>query len=187
MTYTRITAIWNGATGLPGYSRFKFNGDLTSSEAAAAAGRVRTFFSAIATLIPVPVNITFTEAAQVFDINQRLTAEVTYTPPATVQGTGASAFASPVGMVVNWTTGGVSGGRKTRGRTYLVPLVLNTFASDGAPSSASVTLVLNAAAALAAGAPLLGVASKGDGVSAFTTINGASVPKRAAVLRSRRD
>lgn len=187
MAYTRITAIWNGATGLPGYTRMKFIGDLDSGGAAAAAARMRAFFLTCAPLIPAAVNITFTEAAQVYDLQSNLTGEVPFTPPATVQGTASGSFSSPVGMVINWLTGAFSGGRKIRGRTFMVPLGSSAFAVDGSPGSGSVTTVQGAATTLLGGTPALVIQTTSPGTSNMTTVNGASVPKRSAVLRSRRD
>lgn len=187
MAYTRITALWNGAAGLPGYSRFKFVGDLDSGGAAAAAARLRTFFDSIKALLPAAVNITFAEAAQIFDLQQQLTGEVAFTPPTGIQGTAAGTFASPVGMVVNWTTGSIVGGRKVRGRTYLVPAAASAFSSAGQPVGTSVTTVTTAANALAAGTPALTIASKTPTSFGLSSVVGASVPVRAAVLRSRRD
>lgn len=187
MAYTRITALWNGATGLPGYSRFKFVGDLDSGQCAAAAGRVRTFFFNCAGYLPAAINISFSEAAQIFDIEGRLTSELTYTPPALVQGTVSGSFASPAGAVVNWTTGGVQAGRKTRGRTFLVPLASTAFGAAGAPASGTIAAINAAANILAGGTPAMAVHSSKPGAYALTSINGGSVPARASVLRSRRD
>lgn len=187
MAYTRITAVWNGASGLPGYTRLKFEGDLDAAGALAAAARMRTFFDAIKALIPSTVSITFAEAAQVYDTDQTLTGEVGFTPPAIVTGTAVGAFAAPVGMVVNWLTALVFSGRKVRGRSFLVPLSSNAFAADGTPSPASMTAVQNAATALLTGSPALVIAAGSTGAFAVAAVTGMSVPDRAAVLRSRRD
>lgn len=188
MAYTRITALWNGATGLPGYSRFKFAGDLDSAGAAAAAARLRTFFDSVKALIPSAINITFAETAQVFSVDQQLTGEITYAPPAAVAGTSSGNFAGPTGMVINWVTSAFIGGRKVRGRTFMVPLGTSVYGPDGTPTSIAVTTLTSGAAALAAGTPSLVIASHpSEGVYSTAGVSGASVPKRVAVLRSRRD
>jgi len=188
MTYTRISAIWTGATGLPGYTRLKFDGTLDAAGALAAATRVRTFFEAIKSLIPVAISINYAEAAQVYGTDQVLLSEVGFVPPAVTVGTGAGSFSSPSGMVVNWLTSAVFAGRKLRGRSFLVPLVGATYAADGTPSPTAMTAVTNAAAALVSGSPALVVAGS-HATAGFiqSAVTGSSVPDRAAVLRSRRD
>ena len=104
MAYTRITALWTGVAGLPGYTRLRFNGELTSAESALAAGRMRAFFEAIKPKLALGVNISFAEAAQQFNTLGELIGEVAYAPPAPVTSTGTGAFAAPVGVVVNWLT-----------------------------------------------------------------------------------
>lgn len=187
MAYTRITAIWTGATGLPGYTRLKFQGDLDSAAALACANRVRTFFDSIKAFLPSAISINFAEAAQVYDLDQTLTAEVGFTPPALVLGGGAGSFSSPTGMVVNWLTSLIFQGHKVRGRSFLVPLAGTAYQSDGSLATATITAVQGAATALIAGTPSLVVASGGNGSFAVSPVNAMSVPDRAAVLRSRRD
>lgn len=188
MAYTRITALWSGAAGLPGYTRLRFDGDLDSAGAAAAAGRIRAFFDSIKTLLPSGVNIGFAEAAQVFDVASVLTGEVQYAPPLPVAGSGAGGYSAASGCVVNWLTGAVRNGRKVRGRTFLVPLANTGYQSDGTLAPATVTTVTAAAQALLAGTPAMTVASVySGGGGGITGVTGATVPDRAAVLRSRRD
>jgi hypothetical protein len=188
MAYTRITALWTGAAGLPGYTRLKFMGDLDAAGATSAAARMRTFFDAIKSFIPQGITIGFNETAQIFNVQRELTGEVAYTVPATVTGGGIGNYAAPVGLVVNWITGSFFNGRKVRGRTFIVPASNTAFFSDGTLQSSTMSTVVTAAQALAAGTPNLGITS-GNGVDTFAlqNVTGASVPDRAAVLRSRRD
>jgi len=81
MANTRITAVWNGASGLPGYTRMRFGGAATSAEAATLAGRMRTYFDAIKALIPAAVTIGFQESAQTYSETGELTGDVGFTPP----------------------------------------------------------------------------------------------------------
>lgn len=188
MAHTRITAIWTGATGLPGYTRMRFAGELDAAGAATAAGRMRTFFDAVKAYIPSVVSINFAEAAQVYNTARELQAEVGFTPPASVVGVGSGAFSAPAGMVVNWLTGAVVNGRKVRGRSFMVPLAGAAFATDGTPGPTTVTTFQGAAAALLTGTPALIIAGgTPETGSVEASVTGASVPDRAAVLRSRRD
>jgi hypothetical protein len=194
MPNTRVTAVWSGASGLPGYSRFRFAGALDATAATAAIGRVRTFFEAIKTLIPNGINVSYSEAAQIFSDDGTLDSEVGMTPPAATSGSGTGTYAAPSGAVVNWLTSTVWNGHKVRGRTYLVPLASGAFQSDGTMAVAASSSISAAAAALVAGAPSLIIWSDasppggaGPFLTAQTPVTGASVPDRAAVLRSRRD
>lgn len=189
MAYTRITALWTGANGLPGYTRMKFNGQLDSAAAAAAAGRMRTFFDSVKTYLPAAVSISFSEAAQWFATTGELQAEVGFTPPAPVVGAATGAYSAASGVVVNWLTGGVANGRKIRGRTFLVPCGQPVYSTAGQITAVPLAAITSAAQALLAGTPYLVVAANtpagGSGYEA--QIIGATVPSRVAVLRSRRD
>jgi len=187
MANTRITAVWNGASGLPGYTRMRFGGAATGAEAATLAGRMRTYFDSIKALIPAAVTVGFQESAQTYDELGELTGDVGFTPPALVAGTGSGSFAGPVGMVVNWITGAIVSGHKVRGRSFMVPLASAAFATDGTPATTSVTTIQTAAAALIAGTPSMVIVTQEPGLYATSNVISASVPDRAAVLRSRRD
>lgn len=188
MPFTRITATWNGVGGLPGYSRFRFNGELTTAEATAAASRVRAFFNSILALLPAQVNITWDGVAQIYGVDQVQTGVVSYTPPALVQGTSINTFSAPTGAVINWLTGFFHNGRQVRGRTFLVPLGGNAFQTDGTLATAAQGTIVSAAATLLGGGPPLVVSGGGPpGEFIQVEITGASVPDKGAVLRSRRD
>jgi hypothetical protein len=107
-------------------------------------------------------------------------------------------------MVINWKTAGVRAGRRVRGRSFLVPLLSQTFDVNGTATSAALTTVNGAAGPLYAGTEgdiRLGVWAR---PTAIKDVNGNptgeynedgvwhpatahSVPDMAAVLRSRRD
>jgi hypothetical protein len=186
--HTRVTALWTGTSGLPGYSRMSFTGALTASEAGTAAGNWRTFFLGQQARIPSDITISFDGVAQVFSTDQVLVDEVAYTPPSPIVGSGTGDYASPVGMVVNWLTGSFTNGRRNRGRTFLVPLVGSVFDTDGSPDAASLTGVTASANTFANSTPRPVVVG-GNELRGFweAPMTGASVPDRAAVLRSRRD
>jgi hypothetical protein len=187
MAFTRLTALWQGAAGLPGYTRMRFDGSLDASAAATAAGRMRAFFAAFTLRIPTPVNITWDGVAQIFDTTGTLTGQVNYTPPALVQGASGDPYSAPSGFVVNWLTGAIFDGHQVRGRTFLVPLTGAAFSADGTPATNALTEVRGAATALVAGTPPLVIFGGKDGAFVTATVTGSNVPDRAAVLRSRRD
>ena len=188
MSHTRVTALWTGVAGLPGYTRLSFNGALDEAAATACANRVRAFFDNIKGLLPPGVVISFSEVAQVFNAGGQLTGEVAVVPPPAVAATGTGAFAAPVGAVVQWITGVFINGRRVRGRTFLVPLASSAFAVDGTPGSTTLATIGGAANTLQNGVPALVIAGGiGEGGGYEVPVTGASVPDRAAVLRSRRD
>lgn len=188
MPYTRLTAVWTGVAGMPGYTRIKFAGTLDASGAATAAARVRSFFNGFPTLLPTGISITMDGVAQQFDDNQQLTGEVSYVPPAAVTGSGTGAWAAPVGMVVNWLTDTFHNGRRLRGRTFIVPMIGSAFEANGTPSSTTVGSLTTAANTLMTGTPSLVIAG-GNATTGFYSapVTGGNVPDRAVVLRSRRD
>jgi len=189
MPFTRYVPVWNGFTGAPGFTVLNFFDELTTGEIALAAARVKTFFDAIAARIPDNASIVYPGEATVHDNTGTLTGALALTPPASTNATGLGSYAAPVGARVNWETGTISGGRRIKGRTFLVPLVSSTFDTDGTLTSANLTVILNAATAFLAGLATdgvqLGVWSQiGSSVS---PVNSATVPDQATVLRSRRD
>ena len=187
MAHTRITALWQGAAGLPGYTRMRFEGELDAAGATAAAGRMRAFFGAFTLRIPTIINITWDGVGQVFDTTGTLVSQVNYTPPALVQGASGDPYSAASGFVCNWLTGAIWQGHQVRGRTFLVPLTGAAFSNDGTPAANALAEVRTAAAALVAGTPKLCVFGGKDGAFITATVTGSNVPDRAAVLRSRRD
>lgn len=188
MAHTQITARWTGGAGLPGYTKMRFNGELDAAGAATAATNMRTFFLAVRQWIPGNVSISWDGLAQILGTNGALEGEVGYAAPASVAGESVQAYNAAGGAVVTWPTGLIVNGRRLKGRTFLVPLTNTAFATDGTLADDARAGIQAAALALAASVPALvifgGTASTGWHTS---TVSGASVPDRAAVLRSRRD
>lgn len=192
----RVVAQWSGFTGAPGFSNFYFAGPgETAAAAQAAANDVRTFFAALINDLPAGVTITVSPIVAVINPGDGvLSDEITVaTAPASVVGTGAGAYAAPVGAVVNWRTSTVVAGRRLRGRTFLVPLQGGSFQTDGTLATGALGIIRGAAATLATvntGAPIELVVwhrpvNNAGGSTAVVTSS--FVPDKAAVLRSRRD
>lgn len=198
MDMMRVTARWTGFSGAPGYSNFFFasgflDGGLLGDEAQALADRVANAFRAADLLLPEPVRISIEPEVPVIDSD---TGEIqsfnTIEPPAVVEGSGTTGeFAGPAGAVVTWRTSDVRGGRRIRGRTFLVPLRTFAYQSDGTLTSQAIT-ELRAFADTMIGGDLdgdLGVWSRPVGGSGgvFASVTGYTIPDMVAVLRSRRD
>lgn len=204
----KVTAIWSGFPGAPGYSNFFFeHSDPPSSAIDAAGGNVRAFFNTIKDALTTNVHILVSpEVPVVEDIDGTLVdLLVMGTPPLEVVGTSTQPYAGPAGFCVTWNTGTVYAGHKVVGRTYLVPGTSNQMDTDGTIKSTGITL-LNGAVTnfLAAAGPQFGIWSRpfpGRDASAgpppvaakpahdgkFVECHSGVVHDKVAVLRSRRD
>jgi hypothetical protein len=190
--YTTITAMYNGFTGAPGWTRMKFQGELNVADATTAAGAMRTFLNSMSAYIPTSASYSWVSTAQIYNDSRELVNEVTMTtPPATVTGASGANYAGGSGTVCYWLTGAFHGGAKIKGRTYLVPLTSAAFFTDGTLATTARNTLQTAANALVAATPKLVISSHKiiSGIESYATavVNGASVPDRAAQLRSRRD
>lgn len=189
----RVTAVWTGFSGAPGYTSFHFSTFTGGGDAQAAVDRVRAFFSGVRTFLPGSVSIQVQPTVEILDeasgvLQDYVDAE---DPPLVVTGNGTGAYSAAAGAVISWNTATVANGRRVRGRTFLVPLSGSGLESDGTLSAAGL-LEINAAAAGLEGGDFeqqLVVWSRprngAGGVAAPVT--GHRVPDMTAVLRSRRD
>lgn len=193
MAYTQLTAQYVGFTGSPGWVRMKFQGSLTVADANTAAANFRSFLSNMNVFMPAGSSYTFDSAAQQFDDAGVQTGEITLTTvPSTLSGSGSGSYAGGSGAVVSWTTNAFHLGRRVRGRTFLVPMVASAFTSGGVLQPTTQSSLQAGAAVFASSSPTPVISSHkeqlGGGMSHLTAaVTGATVPNRAAILRSRRD
>lgn len=197
MDIYRVTARWTGFTGAPGYSAFHFasgflDGGLLGDEAELLANRVADAFEALAPSLPSNVRINIDPEVPIIDSDTGMIQSFnTIEPPSQISGDGTGGYAGPTGAVVTWRTDDVRGGRRIRGRTFLVPLTSQRYENDG-------TLTISALNDLRAFADaMIGNALEGDfGVwsrpvggsgGVFASVTNATIPDMAAVLRTRRD
>jgi hypothetical protein len=196
----KVQAIWEGFQGAPGYTNWY---GLSDGDAAAAANalapRMRTFFAAIQIYMPTVATVKVQRLYQVIDsLTGHLTGEANLTAdPAVVAGGSATAYAAPVGAVVNWETGMFNDlGHRVRGRSYLVPLA-GCFQTNGTIQDSNLAAIQAAGTAAIGGLGGLVVYSrprkadpiKGTPAQAgvVNTVTAAIVKDKACVLRSRRD
>lgn len=109
-------------------------------------------------------------------------------------GNSPAAVAAGVGACIAWTTGGIVNGkkgpRKLRGRTFLVPITVGCYETNGTLTSTALATAKSLAQAIAAAGPLAiwhrpttvgGTDGNSYGVQSW------NVRDKVAVLRSRRD
>jgi hypothetical protein len=193
MAYTEMLVTWNGASGLPGYSKFRFIGELSGSTLNTAAANLRVLLDAVKAYIPSIVTLSFSPGATWHSDDGTLTAEVAIgSLPANVAGTGAGAYLSATGFLIFWNTGAINGGKKVRGRTYFVPTPVSIAQSDGSVIETARTIIQAAATAFATSTPSPAINSRarpGNPAAGNQTVSviSATVPDKQVILRSRRD
>jgi hypothetical protein len=191
MPYTVIGAVAQGYSGAPGYTRLKFEGSLDSAQATSRAAAMRTWMQSWAIYLPSGASYTWESTCKVYTDSGVLQSEFPLvSPPSPLSGGGSGPYAGGVGAMIQWNTGTVHGGRKVRGRTYLIPLSNLAFQSDGSLDNTFAAAVATAGNVLLGGTPGLVInsrqASGGSAGPISAPVISCSVPDHAAVLRSRR-
>lgn len=98
-------------------------------------------------------------------------------------------WASGVGVRVQWNTNVFSNGRRVRGSTFLVPLAVSAYDTDGSLSSTVTSTVQAQINALITAAPSLGVHSRpspGGSDGGFATVSSGLCVDKVSWLRSRK-
>lgn len=199
----RQRVVWTGFPGSPGLSTFYF------TDAAPQQGALRAFLAAVAGSLPNDVTLTLQPGGDVIEDSTGVITGVwagTLQTPITPTGS-AVGYAAPVGMLHRWETLKIVGGRRLRGRTYLVPARGDAYQSDGSLLDTVLAGQLGASSAFIAsvtpnllvwqrpraartayvdgrGIPHKAVSGR-LGTSAVVVT--ASMPDKVVVLRSRRD
>lgn len=193
----RVRVALTGFPGGPGVATFYAIGVSTFIPA------LHLLWENMATIMPVDVRI---NVAATGDIIESSTGVITgtWSQPATAEipGTSAQKYAAPVGVLLRWTTDTILDGRHIRGRTFVVPVTLDQFDTNGqigAGAMANFPTPLNALVssqsanfviwhrprkARAANGTVPAVTARPGG---FANVTGSGVSPRAVVLRSRRD
>jgi hypothetical protein len=181
-TLQQVHAFWSGFLGAPGVSTFYFQDVLDDEVPQAAVG---DFFDAIKAIFPSDVVITVEKTGTTIDTttgqpNGSWSGEADQQ----VIGTGADNYSAPSGAVVTWHTGFFAGGREVRGRTFLVPMTSSLYDGTGDITAEAQVLINDAAEAfIDQGSPSIW----GPTSHTAASVTSATVPRRPAVLRSRRD
>lgn len=203
MDMLRITALWSGFNGAPGYSNFFFNtdggfwdggiiGDDLQATADGASERVSAAFNAMREYLPSGVEVRVHPEAEVIDSNTGEARGIIEVPEGYALGNGGSGgWSAASGAVVNWRTNDYRAGRRIRGRTFLVPLAGKAYEADGTLAGLARTAIQEFGTTMIGGTGTadFGVWSRPRGGSGgvWATVVASTVPDMAAVLRSRRD
>lgn len=163
----------------------------TAGNGAAAqqiAADMRIFFLQLASQLPNDVSVNFDSEVLDLDEAGNLTAVWAVVPPLVVNGINNSEFNRAAGAVINWATGVIVAGRRLSGKTYIVPMAMNTFDTVGVLTTVSRDLLLAVGADFindtAANRPLR-IWSRTHATSAVAV--SCAVPSKGAILRGRRD
>lgn len=193
MAITRVTAVWTGFSGAPGYTNFFFNafggGDLVDLEVA----RVRSFFDALTLLLPSDVSIQVQQEASIIDeaSGELISYALASDAPPVVNGTQDTPYSAPSGAAITWNTDTVARGRRLRGRTFIVPITGAGYEADGTLGPNALGYLNTAALALlgdGSGPGLVIWSRPRDGAGGtIGAVTSHRVADRAAILRSRRD
>lgn len=122
-----------------------------------------------------------------------LIASLTFTPPSPLTMTGGS-YAAGVGSRLRWATDGIKNGRRVVGTTFVVPLTVANYESNGTLIANAVLGQTNAGSTLlgslnAIGTPLAiwsRPTTQGGSDGALHPVTGVSVPDRVSWLSTRR-
>lgn len=184
MTMNRVKVLWQNFSGAPGYSNH-YVGSTTTAQTA-----IRAFYNALASYIPTGTTIQVPNTGdQVNEATGQITGAWTGTPQSQVTCSGAGNYSGPCGAIVNWRTAEVINGRRPMGRTFIVPLVVGSYDSNGSLSAGTISAIQTAADTLIsslAGELKVWSRPKPTIAGANVTVVSAQVPDMAAILKSRR-
>lgn len=187
MAMYRIQAGWQNWPGAPGVSTF-FQDPAVGQPNPEA---IRVFFDALKGYLPTGLQIQVQGSGDMIEESSGAIAgswDVATTPSAVV-GTATGPYAGNAGAVVHWLTNTVAGGRRVRGRTFLVPLVpAVAFDSSGSLATALQGALRVAAEAMRTTTPGHFVVWHRPGVGAGSkaAIIDTRIPDLSVSLRSRR-
>lgn len=120
----RVTAVWSGFNGAPGYTKFAFQDLVDASSRNAAGAKVRQLFEDTKAYRQTTWSILVNPAIDEFDLATGAllgTALMTTPPLATVGSAVVANYAGGSGWCVTWNTGLILSRRRVRGRTFFVP------------------------------------------------------------------
>jgi hypothetical protein len=182
----RVRVLWSGPGVVgPGVSTFYFN-EIHSGFLA----DLRAFYYSLRFLHPNTVAWDFPNTGDLLDVaSGDITG--TWTEPAEAQlvAAGAGQHAQGVGMRLTWSTAGIRNHRRVRGSTFLCPLTLTMYDTDGTIVPGTVTVAKTAADQLitdSAGEFVIYSRKGAIPTGQASEVIGSGAPDRVSWLRSRR-
>jgi hypothetical protein len=186
----RIRWIWTGGTIGTGYTAFhavggteQYFADQTSNFMLAACG------SGASSAIPNGIKVTPDGFVDILSAaSGSLVSSVGITAPSVINGGSGGSYAAPGGVCVNWSTGGVVGGKRVRGRTFIVPLNSTKYDTQGTLDDSYRTSLMAAAFTYRNGThqPVVWHRPVGGAGGSVHVITGSGVRDRVSLLTSRR-
>lgn len=192
-TLHRLLIGWSGApiTGTA-VTVLHYSG---SDPAAPPVAAVKAAFNAQKVLFADNVTLTFPNSGDsIDDTTGNLTGVWTSTGGGSITGTGTAATAAGVGACIGWTTGGIvtglHGPHKLKGRTFIVPLHVLNYQTDGTINPTALTMLQQLATDIQASGPLAvwhrPTSAGGTDGNSYGVISN-KVRDKVAYLSSRRD
>lgn len=193
MALERLVCTWSTTAGVFGYSNFY------GTAGGGAQSTFNAFWTGIKPYIPVGISVNVPNTGDTFDESTgKKTGVWGSGSTSKIDGTAAGQFSAPSGGVIRWNTNNFLNGHNVRGRTFLVPLGVICYGTNGSLLAGTVSAIQAAAQSLittngnvlkvwhrprysTASPPVL--LEPGQAFSMVT----ATVPVKAAVLKSRRD
>jgi len=181
----RVRVTWQGGGVVgPSVNTFFFIDSATGFVADLA-----TFYDAIKTRLPSIVSVTIPDNGDTLDAaTGSLVGGWTDGTATTVNGTGTAQNPQGVGARVVWLTSGLSGGRRVRGSTFLVPLDASAYGTLGTLGAGASTISTAAATFVSAtsGDFIVWTRPKNGAGGGTSTVTGSDLPLSISTLRSRR-
>lgn len=148
------------------------------------------FFTTLAPLLPVGVSITVPGEGDQLDVaTGELSGVWSDGGGGTVVGGFSQFWAQGVGARIVWNTAGISGGRRVRGSTFIVPLTVNSYDGAGGLMAGTVTTLTSAADGFIlgmGGAFVVYSRPKPTEAGALWPVSSRTIPDAVSWLRSRR-
>lgn len=182
----RHRVVWSGST-VTGGGVSTFYQD---SPDTAGPGVLFDFFNAFAGILPTGTTITVATSGDIIETsNGELIGAWSGGTGGVVTGTNTTGYARGVGMRVRWNTAGIFHGRRVRGSTFLCPLGLGVYDTDGSINSSVITASNTAISDFVGEDQGFGIWSRPQGTATdgeFNLITSGTLPDAVSWLRSRR-
>lgn len=183
---SRIRVPWTG-TGVVGPGLTTFYAD--TATAPMDPGAVLAFFNALKAVVPAGITWQVPNSG---DLIEESTGELggawSASGGGSVLSTGAGSYAAGVGARIAWSTAAIYRRRRVRGSTFLCPLIVSAYESNGTLHPTHLPTLQNAASGLLTAMPQLVIWSRPAPGTAGrqSKILGSTVPDQVSWLRSRR-